>query len=170
MFMQSFSPETVWQHRVVVIVGLQYPVFKRAVAHACKYPIVQSVAANVREQLQASKPHDMCHMSPGALPHDPTTCVTCPPGLSPREVPTISEATRSNKKQQEAPRSNKKQQEATGNNKNQQEASRSSKKQEKPTRSIKKQQEATRSMLMFSRRIWKVFCIAGPVIYGNRGR
>ena len=107
---------------------------------------------------------------PGALPHDPTTCVTCPPGLSPREVPTIPEATRSNKKQQEATRSNKKQQEATRNNKNQQEASRSSKKQEEATRSIKKQQEATRSMLMFSRRIWKVFCIAGPVIYGNRGR
>ena len=91
-----------------------------------------------REQLQASKPHDMCHMSPGALPHDPKTCVTGPPGLSPREMPTVPEATRSNKKQQEATRSNKKQREATRSIKEQQEV-------QEATRSKKKQQIATKS-------------------------
>ena len=60
---------------------------------------VQAVSLNtVNTDMQASKPHDMCHMSPGMLPHDPNTCVKCPPGLSPREMPTVPEATRSNMK------------------------------------------------------------------------
>ena len=89
-------------------------------------------------------PQHVSHV-PGALPHDATTCVTCPPGLSPSEVPIIPEATRSNKKQQEATRSNKKQQETTRSNKKHQEATRSTKKQQEATRSNKKQQEAPRS-------------------------